>query len=169
MKVRKTAVLIMAVISVFVVMSAGGCGKEEKNVISVTGGDVKEGEEITVYIRATDEIPVAAYGFNVYYDADVLTFKECEKTSEYKKAWNGLDVFNDKAESDGKHNVIFAGVNTEESEGRYEGDLYYITFTATGKKGAKTDLTLKISALEDLEQKDYLDEFTVKNGKINIK
>lgn len=169
MKMKRRAALLLAVISVFAAIGLCGCGKEEKNVISVTSGEVKEGEEITVYIRATDEIPVAAYGFDVYYDTEALTFKECEKTSDFEKAWNGLDVFNDKEEGDGKRDVIFVGVNTNESEGRYKGDLYYITFTATGKKGTEAELTLKVTALEDLEQKDYLEEYTVKNGTIKIK
>lgn len=170
MKMKRRATLLLAIISVFTVISMCGCGKEEeKNVISVTGGEVKEGEEITVYIRATDKIPVAAYGFDVYYDSEALTFKECEKTSDFEKAWSGMDIYNDKDEGDGKRDVICVGVNTNESETFYEGDLYYITFTATGKKGTEAELTLKVSALEDLDQKDYLEEYTVKNGTIKIK
>lgn len=166
MKMKKRAMLLLVVMSVLMAINICGCGK---NVISVTSGEVKEGEEITVYIRASDEIPVGAYGFDVYYDPEVLTFKECEKTSEFQKAWTGLDIYNDKEEDDGKRDVICVGINTNKKEERYQGDLYYITFTATGKKGTKADLTLKVSALEDVDQKDYLEEYTVKNGTIKIK
>lgn len=169
MKMKRVA-LFLTVISVFAAIGVCGCGKEEKNVIFVTSGEVKEGEEITVYLRATDEIPVAAYGFDVYYDPEVLTFKECDKTEDFQKAWGGLDVFNDKeGEEDGKRDVIFVGVNTKKRQEFYKGDLYYITFTATGKKGTKADLTLKVSALEDTDQQEHLEEYTVKNGTIKIK
>lgn len=169
MKMRRRAALLLAVISIFAAIGLCGCGKEEKNVISVTSGEVKEGEEITVYIRATDEIPVAAYGFDVYYDPEALTYKGCKKTSDFEKAWNGLDIYNDKEGEDGKRDIICVGVNTEKSEELYKGDLYYITFTATGKKGTKAELTLKVSALEDTDQNGHLDEYTVKNGTIKIK
>lgn len=169
MKMRRRVALFLAVISVFAAIGLCGCEKEEKNAIFVTGGEVKEGEEITVYIHATDEIPVAAYGFDVYYDPEALIFKECEKTEDFQKAWSGLDIYNDKEEENGKRDVIFVGVNTNKGQEFYKGDLYYITFTATGKKGTKADLTLKVSALEDTKQDEHLDEYTVKNGTIKIK
>lgn len=167
MKLRKRTIFVAAMIFLFAAVCAGGCGKE-KNVISVTGGEVKEGEEITVYVRASDEIPVAAFGFEVHYNPEFFTFKECEKTEAFKKAWAGLDVTNDTDSDSGKV-VMMVGVNTNKKEEQYKGDLYYITFTATGKKGTKADLNLKVSALEDLDQKKHMDEFTVKNGKIKIK
>lgn len=167
MKMKRRTALLIGLLSVFLVVC--GCGSKEENVISVTGGEVKQGEEITVYLRATEEIPVAAYGFNVYYNTDELTFKECGRVSEFEKAWNGMEVSNDSAIEEGKNSVIFAGVNTNESEGFYQGDLYYITYTATGEAGTEAELTLDVSALEDLEGKDYLEEYTVKNGTIKIK
>ncbi len=168
MKMRRRAALLLAVISVFAAMGICGCGKEEKNVISVTSGEVKEGEEITVYIQATDEIPVTAYGMEIDYNPDELTCKECEKTEEYEKAWAGMDISNDTETDDGQ-TIMIAGVNANEEQGKYKGNLYAITFTATGKKGTKANLTLRISALEDIEQKSYLDEYTIKNGTIKIK
>ncbi len=164
---KKRRILFITLLSVLFVVC--GCGKKEKNVISVTGGEVKSGEEITVYLRAADEIPVAAYGFNVYYNTEQLTFKECGKASDFEKAWNGMEVSNDSAIEEGKNSVIFAGVNTNADETFYEGDLYYITFTATGEAGEEAELTLDVTALEDLEGKDYLENFTMDNGVIKIK
>lgn len=168
MKMRRSAALLLVIISVFSAIFMCGCGKE-KNVICVTGGDVKEGEEITVYLRATDEIPLGAYGFDVYYEESALTFKDCGKTSEFSNSWNGLDVYNDKADEDGKRDVVFVGVNVNKEEEMYQGDLYYITFTATGKKGTNAELTLSISALEDVDQNSHLEEYTIKKGTIKIK
>lgn len=164
-KIRRALLLLTVLLAVLVC----GCSRKEKNTVSVTGGEVKQGEEITVYLRATGKLPVAAYGFNVYYNTDELSFKECGKASDFEKAWSGMEVSNDSAIEEGKNAVIFAGVNTNESEGTYEGDLYYITFTATGEAGTEAELTLDVSALQDLEGKDYLEEFTVKNGTIKIK
>ena len=162
-------VLSVAILLAFV--AGCGCGKEEteKNVISITGGEVKQGEEITVYLHATDEIPVSAYGINVYYNPDELTFKECGLAPEYEEVWHGLEVSNDTAGEEGKNSVIFAGVNTSSGEGRYQGNLYYIIYTATGESGTKAELTLDITTLEDLDGNDYLEEYTLKNGTITIK
>lgn len=161
---------ILLLLTMFLVVLTSGCGSKGKNTVSVTGGEVKQGEEITVYLRATGKLPVAAYGFNVYYNTEELTFKECGKTSDFEKAWpSGMEVSNDSGIEEGKNAVIFAGVNTKESEGTYEGDLYYITFTATGEAGTEAELTLDVSALEDLEGKDYLEEFAIENGTIMIK
>ena len=166
MKRIRSAVFLVILLA----FAAGcGCGKEEKNVISVTGGEVKQGEEITVYVHATDEIPVSAYGINVYYNTDELTFKECGLTPEYEKAWQGLEISNDTTIEKGINSVIFVGVNTNEDQGRYQGDLYYITYTATGESGTKAELTLDITNLEDLDGNDYLEEYTLKNGTITIK
>lgn len=170
MKMRKRIRRIVLLLVVLSALIAGcGCGKEETNGISVTSGEVKQGEEITVYIHAAEEIPVSVYGIDVYYNPDELTFKECGLAPEYEEAWHGLEVSNDKAVEEGKNSVIFAGVNTSSSEGRYQGNLYYITYTATGESGTKAELTLDITVLEDLEGNDYLEEYTLKNGTITIK
>ena len=165
-KIKKTALLFVTLLLLAVVC---GCGKEETKGISVTGGEVKQGEEITVYVHAAEEIPVSAYGINVYYNPDELAFKECGLTPEYKEAWQGLEVSNDTAVEEGKNSVIFAGINTDAEQGRYQGDLYYITYVATGESGTKAELTLEISTLEDLDGNDYLEEYTLKNGTITIK
>ena len=158
----------------FVVLSAliagCGCGKEETNVISVIGGEVAQGEEITVYVHATDEIPVSAYGINVYYNTDELAFKDCGLATEFEEAWQGLEVSNDTGLEEGKQrSVVFVGVNTTESQGRYQGDLFYITFTATGESGTKAELTLDVTNLGDLDGNEHLEEYTQKNGTITIK
>lgn len=166
---RTKRIITLVMVMMFAFTGLLGCGSKGKNVVCVSSDEVKQGEEVTVYLRSNGEIPVAAFGFNVYYNTEELSYVEAGKADDFEKAWAGMDVFND-TESDGNEKaVIFAGVNTNESEGKYKGDLYYITFKAIGEAGTKAELSLDVSALENLAGESFLDECSVENGIITIK
>lgn len=164
--------LICFVMCMLMLACAAGCGKESsvadnkdvgKNSVYVTDGKGSKGDEVVVYIKATDKTPVAAYTMTLSYDESVLEMVEYGTTDKFEEAYHGMNLSSDDAGV-----ITFAGANATESEEKYQGDLFYAKFKINGEKKGETPLELKIDILSTFDETGHEDEFTAVNGKITI-
>lgn len=124
----------------------------------------KKGEEFVITVQAGKGTPVAAYTLELEYDKSKLEVLEYGRTKEFKDAYTGISVENDKGGA-----VVFTGVNTNAHQQYYGGDMVYVKFKAIGASGSVSDVTLKVKEAVDLAGNDSASSFTVKSGTVTIK
>ncbi len=133
------------------------------NTMEVNSETKKSGEEFVLTIQAGENTPVAAYTMELSYDASKLQVVEYGRTEAFKEAYTGICAENDKGGT-----VVFAGVNTNQHQQYYTGDMLYVKFKAVGEAGSVSDVKLNVIEAVPYDGENAAGAFTVKSGTVTI-
>jgi hypothetical protein len=134
------------------------------NTMEVTSQTPKSGEEFEVVVQAGENTPVAAYTIELSYDSTLLQVVEYGRTEAFEAAYTGICAENDKGGT-----IVFAGVNANQHQQYYTGDMLYVKFKAVGAAGSTADVTLNVVETVPYDGGNTAGNFTAKSGTVTIK
>lgn len=165
----KKIISLLLCVMLLVSIAGCGCGKSEaeegkgENTISVSGAKGSKGDEVIVYVTASDKTPVAAYQMYLSFDEAKLELVEYGLSEKFEKEYHGINLSSDET---GK--ITFAGANATEAEEMYQGEMFFARFSIIGEEKGEVELPLDIEILTSFDEVAHEDEFTAVNGKITI-
>lgn len=167
-------IICLCMCMLLVVLATGcGCGKKEigstgskdvdKNSIYVSDAKGSKGDEVIVYISASDKTPVAAYTMTLSFDETKLEMVEYGISDKFEDKYHGMNLSSDAAGM-----ITYAGANATESETMYQGEMFYAKFKIVSEEKGDAELALNLDILTAFDETGHEDEFTAVNGKITI-